>query len=462
MKICVIGTGYVGLTTGPCLAALGHEVICTDCDSAKIELLQSGGMPLFEKALPEVVQQGVKAGRLSFTADVRHAIEACDAIFVCVGTPPDADGKASMVAIESVARQIAETASGYKLVIGKSTVPVHTGERMRRTLATYSRGRFDFDLVSNPEFLREGTGVYDFFHPDRIVVGVESERAQNLMREIYAPVLDGVFHCPWHGQTARGCGWKAPAWLVTNINSAELIKHAANSFLSLKISYANAIADLCELTGANAEEVLRGLGLDRRIGSEFLRPGIGFGGFCFPKDLSAFIEMANDIGYNFRLLREVQAINASRVEHFIHLIQQELWVIEGKTIGALGLAFKPETDDTRLSPAYAIIRELQRLGATIRAYDPQAMHKASRELPAVELVASGEEVAQGADAVLVLTEWPQFRQLDWARMGETMQRRVVFDGRNLFAPGELDRYGFDYFSIGRQPHRELKPVAASH
>jgi UDPglucose 6-dehydrogenase len=274
------------------------------------------------------------------------------------------------------------------------------------------------------------------------------------MRQIYQPVVEGAFKCPCHGQPAAHCCWKKPELLLTNVHSAELIKHAANSFLSLKISYANAIADLCELAGANADEVLRGIGLDHRIGREFLRPGIGFGGFCFPKDLSAFIQMAGDLGYDFRLLREVQAINQARPEQFIRKVREELWVVQDKTVGVLGLAFKAGTDDTRLSPAYPIIRELVRLGARIQAYDPKAMDRARSELPeGIDFCESAEAVAQGAEMILILTEWTEFRQANWEAMGQAMSRRLVLDGRNLFAPGDLARFGFEYYSIGRSSER---------
>ena len=462
MKLCVIGCGYVGLTAGTCLAEIGHEVVCTDRDEHKIHLLQQGGIPIYEDHLEGLVHRNVAVGRLRFTRDVEEAITSSEAIFVCVGTPPDADGKANLVAVENVTRTIATVATDYKLVIGKSTVPVHTSDRIQKTLATWSHGRFPFDVVSNPEFLREGTGVYDFFHPDRIVVGVGSDRAAKLMRQIYEPVVEGNFECPCHGQPASGCGWEKPELLLTNVHSAELIKHAANSFLSLKISYANAIADLCELAGANADEVLRGIGLDHRIGREFLRPGIGFGGFCFPKDLSAFIQMASDLGYDFRLLREVQAINQARPEQFIRKVREELWVVQDKTIGVLGLAFKAGTDDTRLSPAYPVIRELVRLGARIRAYDPKAMQRACGELPAgIVFCNSAEEVAQGAEMILILTEWPEFRQANWEAMGQAMSRRLVLDGRNLFPPGALARLGFEYHSIGRSPERANDTVSTA-
>lgn len=465
MKLCVIGTGYVGLTTGAALAAIGHEVLCTDSDAEKIAGLNRGSIPIFEERLPEMIAAATTARHLTFTADTNAAIQAADTIFICVGTPPDADGKANLAAVEAVTRQIAQQARGYRLIVGKSTVPVHTGINIQRVLSTYS-GRNgntpDFDVASNPEFLREGTGVYDFFHPDRIVVGSDSERALQNLRAIYAPVLEGSCRCGWHDQPLTQCRAAAPDWVSTSIASAELIKHASNSFLSMKISFANAIADICELAGANAEEVLHGVGLDRRVGAEFLRPGIGFGGFCFPKDLSAFIEMAAELGYEFDLLREVQAINARRVERFVRKIKDELWVLQGKRIGALGLAFKAGTDDTRLSPAYGIVRELQRLGAKLRVYDPQAMERARRELSGeIEFCSRPEDVAEGADAVLILTEWPQFRALDWKAMAGRMTRALVLDGRNLFAPRELPQLGIEYHSIGRPTATVPQPAGVA-
>lgn len=464
MKLCVIGAGYVGLTTGAALAAIGHEVLCTDSDAEKIAGLNHGHVPIFEERLPELIAAARAAGKLQFTADANAAIQAAEVIFICVGTPPDADGKANLAAVEAVARQIAQQADGYRLVVGKSTVPVRTGDNIQRVLATYSghQGGVSFDVASNPEFLREGTGVYDFFHPDRIVVGSDSERALARLHAIYAPVLEGTGHCGWHDQPLQKCRAAAPVWVSTSIASAELIKHASNSFLSLKISYANAVADICELAGANAEEVLRGVGLDRRVGAEFLRPGIGFGGFCFPKDLSAFIEMTGELGYDFRLLREVQAINANRIAQFVRKIKDRLWVLQDKRVGVLGLAFKAGTDDTRLSPALGVIRELQRLGAHLRVYDPQAMTRARAELPgSVEFCTRPDDVAEAADAVLILTEWPQFRSLDWTAMGKRMTRPLVLDGRNLFAAGELSPCGLEYVSIGRPSLLQPRPAAVA-
>ncbi len=450
MELCIIGAGYVGLTTGACLSEIGHHVAVTDCDAAKIADLERGRLPIYEEFLQPLVEGNQAAGRLRFTTEAPAAIAAAEAIFVCVGTPPDRDGKANLAAVERVTRQIAECAAGHKLIIGKSTVPARTAEHIRRTLDTFARNRASFEVVSNPEFLREGTGVYDFFHPDRIVVGCDTAAAAARMRELYRPVLEGLFQCPCHARPAADCGWHAPAWMETSTTSAELIKHAANSFLSLKISYANAIADICELAGADALAVLRGIGLDRRIGEAFLRPGLGFGGFCFPKDLSAFLEIAAELGYDFRLLREVQAINAERVALFVRKLRESLWVLEDKTLGVLGLAFKPGTDDTRLSPAMAVAHELLKHKLRLQVYDPKAMERARAELPP-EVVYCGhpEAVAEGAEAVLILTEWPEFRALDWTAMKARMLRPLVLDGRNLFRAGELEALGFEYAALGQ-------------
>lgn len=453
MKLCVVGAGYVGLTTSACLAAIGHEVVCTDSDGEKIARLNQGVIPIYEERLPEVIAEACADRRLVFLGESQAALSAAETIFICVGTPPDADGKANLAAVESVTRQVAREARGKCLIVSKSTVPVRTGEQIQRVLAVHGRrqeGSASFMVASNPEFLREGTGVYDFFHPDRIVIGSEDAEATARLRAIYAPILESCGRCGWHAQPLAACGVKPPAWVATSINSAELIKHASNSFLSMKISYANAIADVCELAGADAAEVLHGIGLDRRIGADFLRPGIGFGGFCFPKDLAAFVGMASELGYDFSLLREVQALNARRVEQFLRKVREELWVLQGKTLGVLGLAFKAGTDDTRLSPALAVVRELLRLEARIRVYDPQAMDKARHDLGEDVLYCGCmEEVAEGAEAILVLTEWPQFRTANWASMAQQMTNPLVLDGRNLFAPGELERYGFRCRGVGR-------------
>jgi UDPglucose 6-dehydrogenase len=444
MEISVIGAGYVGLTTAACLAELGHHVFCAESDTQKLNKLISGELPFFEPNLETLVARARAEGRLEF-GSTEKAIDCGQAIFICVGTPPLENGEADLSAIETVARAIAKRARGYRLVIEKSTVPVQTGRQLRKHLTMHKSSHLVCDVVSNPEFLREGTAVEDFFHPDRIVAGVETERATDLMREIYRPLLDGTAECPVH----PNCGPKKKArLLLTDTNSAELIKHASNSFLAMKISFVNMVADLCEAAGADIGQVAEGMGLDPRIGPSFLRPGIGFGGFCFPKDLQAFVSIAEKFGCDFRLLKEAERINQVRIEKFVDKIAKELWVLRGKNICVWGLAFKPETDDVRFAPAISIIRKLQAAGATIRAYDPQAMGKASKELPDVKYCRDEYEAAKGADVVLLLTEWEQFKSVDWERVYTLMERALVIDGRNMFSPEELTSHNFQYIGIG--------------
>src|ERR1700677_2744146 len=430
MKIAVIGAGYVGLTTAACLAQIGHDVFCSESDAQKLSRLQSGIMPLFEPHLEDVIKGVRKAGRLHF-GSTEEAIVWGDAIFICVGTPPLANGDADLSAIEGVARMIAKRASGYRLVIEKSTVPVQTGAQLRKHLSVHSTNGLKYDVASNPEFLREGTSVEDFLHPDRIVIGADSPRAADLLREIYEPILQQKFTCPIHSGCPKR---KDPIFLVTDTNSAELIKHASNSFLAMKISFINMVANLCEAVGADVTKVAQGMGLDPRIGSAFLNPGIGFGGFCFPKDVQAFIRIAEKSGCDFSLLREVEKVNQGRVERFIEQVRSEMWVIRGKKIAVWGLAFKPNTDDIRFAPALPIIRRLQAEGAQIQAYDPEAMEKAQKEIPDVTYCADAYEAAAGADAILIVTEWDEFRQVDWQRLLSTVEQPLVIDGRNVFSP----------------------------
>ena len=338
MRLTVIGCGYVGLVTGACLAAAGHEVHCTDIDEKRIDQLKAGKVPIYEEHLDEVLKRAVADKKLSFTADAGEAIRAGEAIFICVGTPPKDTGEADLSAIDHVARQIATEARTPKLVVEKSTVPALTGVQLQKALAAYSRGgTLKFEVASNPEFLREGTAVEDFFHPDRIVVGVENEKSAATMGEIYQPILDRKFHCPVHGGTCpKGT---TEELLITTINSAELIKHASNSFLALKISYANVISDLCERIGADVEEVTRAMGLDPRIGTQFLKAGLGFGGFCFPKDIQAFIHLAGSVGVDFDMLKAAERVNKQRIDRFFEKIHKALWVIKGKKVAVLGLAF---------------------------------------------------------------------------------------------------------------------------
>jgi UDPglucose 6-dehydrogenase len=448
LRLSVIGCGYVGLVTGACLAEAGHEVMCTDIDAARIAQLKAGGVPIYEEHLEEVLASARNAGRISYTSDTGEALRFGDAIFICVGTPPREDGSADLSAIDHVAQQIAAEAQSSKLVVEKSTVPAKTGVELRRALAAYSRGgNVSFSVVSNPEFLREGTAVFDFFHPDRIVVGVDEHSAGEKMREIYGPILEHKFHCPVHKGT---CPSEPKAeFLVTTINSAELIKHASNSFLALKISYANVIADLCEKLDGNVEQVTHAMGLDPRIGGQFLKAGLGFGGFCFPKDIQAFIQLSSSVGVDFEILKAAERVNKARIDRFLQKVKQALWVVRGKRIAVLGLAFKANTDDIRFSPAIEVIRRLIEEGAQVHASDPEAMEKAKSVLQGVTFHADPYEAVREAHAALVCTEWSSFKNLDWERAGTLMARKLVVDGRNLYSPKKMADLGFEYHSFGR-------------
>ena len=449
MNLAVIGCGYVGLVTGACLAEAGHNVVCTDVDAGRIAQLQAGKVPIYEQHLDKVLDSARKSGKISFTADAGEAIRASDAIFICVGTPPKENGDADLSAIDNVARQIATEARSPKLVIEKSTVPARTGLELRRALNAYSRNSgLTFRVVSNPEFLREGTAVGDFFHPDRIVVGVEDESAAAQMREIYRPILERKFRCPVHEHSCPD--GSAAHLLVTTINSAELIKHASNSFLALKISYANVIADLCEKIGADVEEVTQAMGLDPRIGGQFLRAGLGFGGFCFPKDLQAFVHLAGTVGVDFEILKAAERVNKQRIDRFLEKVHQALWVVKGKRVAILGLAFKANTDDVRFSPALEVARRMHAEGADVHATDPEAISRAQAILPQITYHHDPYDALRDAEAVLICTEWEEFRELDWERAGKLMARRLVIDGRNLCSPAHMQELDFEYFSFGRE------------
>lgn len=448
MRLSVIGCGYVGLVTGACLAAAGHEVTCTDIDAERIRRLQAGEVPIYEHHLEEILTAAGKAGRISYTADAGEAIRAGDAIFICVGTPPKENGEADLSAIDQVARQIAEHARSPKLVIEKSTVPARTGLELQRALAAYSSGdKSNFRVASNPEFLREGTAVGDFFHPDRIVVGVEDETAAADLREIYRPILERRFKCPVHKGTCPSD--HEAAFLVTTINSAELIKHASNSFLALKISYANVVADLCERIGADVKEVTYAMGLDPRIGGQFLSAGLGFGGFCFPKDVQAFIHLAASVGIDFDILKATERVNKQRIDRFLEKVHKALWVVKGKHVAVLGLAFKANTDDIRFAPALEVVKRLLEEGAIVHAADPEAMIRTKALFPKVTYHEDPYEALRGADAALVCTEWDVFRNLDWKRAKPLMARSLVVDGRNLYSPKQMRELGFEYYSFGR-------------
>jgi UDPglucose 6-dehydrogenase len=429
MKLTIIGTGYVGLVTGTCFAEVGHQVVCVDNDAAKVKMLQAGGIPIYEPGLEELVKKNVAAGRLGFTNSTADGVQKSDVIFIAVPTPPQTDGSVDLSFIEKVARDIAAAMTEYKIVVDKSTVPVKTGEKVSETIKRYCKAQVEFDVVSNPEFLREGFAVGDLMKPDRVVIGVRSQRPVAAMKEVYEP-------------------FKAPI-VVTDINSAELIKHAANSFPALKISYINAIATVCEAAGANVQEVANGIGLDERIGRRFLDAGIGFGGSCFPKDLSAFIKIAEQIGYDFRLLKEVQHINTAQMDRFVKKITDTLWVLKDKTIGVLGLAFKQNTDDVRMSPAIELCQRLQKEGATLRVHDPKGMEKAKAVLTNVTYVDDMNAVAESCDALVVATEWDEFKKLDLDRAKKSLTHPIMFDGRNLFDRAEMERRGWIYKSVGR-------------
>jgi UDPglucose 6-dehydrogenase len=427
MNLAIVGSGYVGLVTGTCFAEVGHKVICVDNDLKKVHQLQDGKIPIYEPGLEDLIKKNVAAGRLSFTSSIGDAVAASKVIFIAVPTPPQPDGSVDLSFVEGVAREIATHITEYRIVVDKSTVPVKTGEKVAQTIARVNPGA-DIDVVSNPEFLREGSAVEDLMKPDRIVVGVSSERAVAPMQEIYAP-------------------FNAPV-MITDLNSAELIKHAANSFLALKISYINAVAAICEASGANVERVADGMGADKRIGRAFLNAGIGYGGSCFPKDISAFIRISRALGYEFKLLEEVERINAGQKERFLKKLRDALWVLRQKKIGVLGLAFKGNTDDVRSSVAISIVQDLLAEGAEVRAYDPKAMEKAKPLVPQATMVEKPEDVADGADAILILTEWNEFKALPWPANRKRMLSPLLFDGRNLLSREEMKAAGFQYTGIG--------------
>jgi len=430
VRIAIVGTGYVGLVTGACFAEVGHQVVCVDNDPQKVAFLQGGGIPIYEPGLAELVQKNVAAGRLRFTGQIADGVASSEVVFIAVPTPPKPDGSVDMTYVERVAREIAGAMTEYKIIVDKSTVPVKTGDKVTQTIKRYNKKQIEFDVVSNPEFLREGCAVGDLLHPDRVVIGVASDRPVEKMRAVYTP-------------------FQAPI-IVTDINSAELIKHACNSFLALKISYANALSVICEASGANITDVVTGMGLDKRIGRAFLNAGLGYGGSCFPKDISAFVHITQELGYDFRLLKEVQRINTEQAERFLKKIHETLWIVKDKTIGVLGLAFKPDTDDMRLAPSLDILRPLIQDGAKIKAYDPQGMAKAKEFLPDLEYCQDAYAAAAGVDALILCTEWEEFRHLDLAKLKELMGHPTVFDGRNVFDPKRMAELGYTYVSIGRR------------
>ena len=429
MDISVVGAGHVGLISGACFADLGNRVIMVDNDAKRIAALKRGVMPYYEPGLEELVARVVKNKRLSFTTSMKEAVDKSTIIFIAVGTPQKATGEADLAYVEHVARSIAEHLTGYRLVVEKSTVPVQTGQWIKHTIKTHLKRKHSFDVASNPEFLREGTAIADTMKPDRVVIGVESARARDLLTELYTPL-------------------KAPI-VVTDMNSAELIKHASNSFLSMKISFINAVAQICERSGGDVEQVAHGMGLDPRIGRSFLNAGAGFGGFCFPKDLEAFIHIAEQVGYDFDLLKAVRRVNEDQKRSIAEKVKRALWVVKDKSIGVLGLAFKPNTDDMRYAPAIDIIEYLQAEGATVKAYDPQAMKEAAHLLPKTAFCKDAYEAVKGADCLLVLTEWNEFKELDFKRVKKLLRQPLIVDGRNIYDPAAMRKLGFRYVGVGR-------------
>ena len=448
MRISILGCGYVGLVTGACLAEMGHEILCTDNDISKIDTLNRGELPIYELNLDEIVARNGAAKRLIFTADLGEAVRFGEAIFICVGTPPMQDGDADLSSIDSAARLIASEARGPKLVIEKSTVPMQTGQKLKRALAIYARNSGNsFYVASNPEFLREGTAVEDFLHPDRIVIGVGDGQSEAQLREIYRPLVEQNFDCPVH---SGNCPPKdPPRLLVTSINSAELIKHASNCFLALKISYANLIADICENMGADVDQVVEAMGLDARIGPQFQRPGLGFGGFCLPKDVQAFIRLGEKAGADVALLKDAENINKKRIDNFLAKARQALWVLKDKRVGVLGLAFKPGTDDIRFAPATELIGRLLQERAQVQAHDPKAMEKTRALFPSIRCCDDPHEVAENADALMIVTEWEAYKTLDWQRIRDSMLRPLILDGRNLLNGEEMVAMGFEYQGVGK-------------
>jgi UDPglucose 6-dehydrogenase len=432
MNVAVVGTGYVGLVTGAVFADLGNDVVCVDKDVNKIQGLRAGQMPIYEPGLEELVAGNVADGRLTFSTDLADAVRRSDIIFIAVGTPPKASGESDLTAVEEVAHGIAQSLDRYKVIVNKSTVPVGTGDLVRDIIERNRPRPVNFDVVSNPEFLREGSAIEDTLRPDRIVIGAPSQQVAMPLLELYAPLERPM--------------------IITDVHSAEIIKYASNGFLAAKISFINEIANLCELAGGDVTQVMKGMGLDPRIGAAFLSAGLGYGGSCFPKDTDALIQTAAALGYEFRMLRSVVDVNRERVQRFVGLIRKILDPMEDRVIAVLGLAFKAKTDDMREARSVELISRLIEAGACVRVYDPVAMENARRHLPgAIGYCQSSYEAASGADAVVVVTEWNEFKLLNLERLREVMRRPLVFDGRNIYEPERMRRLGFEYHSIGRKP-----------
>ncbi len=429
MRICVIGSGYVGLVTAAVFADLGNEIECVDVDVGKVESLNKKIMPIYEPGLEEMVKRNMDENRLNFSIDVDKGVAQAEVVFICVGTPPKDDGETDLTYIESAARTIGKHLNGYKIVVNKSTVPVGTGDLVRRVINETKTNDSDFDVVSNPEFLREGSAIGDALNPDRVVIGAPTKKVAMKLLELYATL-------------------GAPM-LITDVESAELIKYASNSFLATKISFINAISDICEKVGANVNDVAKGVGADKRIGKDFLNAGLGFGGSCFPKDVLSLIHTSGKLGAEFSLLKDVMEINENRVSHFVKRILDRFPDTTGCVFGVLGLAFKPDTDDMREAKSVEIIKMLLEGGAKIKAYDPVAMENAKTGMPDITYCENAYEAVDSADALIVVTEWREFRFLDMERIKKSMKSPVIFDGRNIYDPDRTRAIGFEYFGVGR-------------
>jgi len=432
MNICVVGTGYVGLVTGAVFADLGNDVVCVDKVRGKIDSLKAGKMPIYEPGLEEMVVRNVDDGRLTFTTDLPAAVRQSDVVFIAVGTPPRESGETDLSHVEAVAAEIGKTMDCYKVIVNKSTVPVGTGELVREVITRHQARPIEFDVVSNPEFLREGSAIEDTLRPDRIVIGASNQGAAMKLVELYAPLERPM--------------------IITDLPSAEVIKYASNAFLAAKISFINAIANVCESAGADVTQVMKGMGMDGRIGGAFLQAGLGYGGSCFPKDVDSLIHTAGRFGYDFKLLKAVVDINRERSGRLVEVIRKVLGPLDVMTVAVLGLAFKPNTDDMREAKSIDVVHQLTAAGATVRAYDPVAAENARTLLPdCVVYAASPYEAAQDADAVVLITEWNEFKYLNLERLRGVLRRRIIFDGRNVWEPERMRRLGFEYYSIGRKP-----------
>lgn len=451
LSIAVVGSGYVGLVASACFAEIGHHVTCVDNDEAKVEMLRAGGVPIHEEYLAELLNRH-RGSRIDFTSDLGTAASGAQLIFIAVGTPQGKTGSADLSYVDAVASEIARSIRDYKVIVEKSTVPVYTNEWIQRVVARNGVATELFDVASNPEFLREGTAVVDFLHGDRVVIGADTERALSLLREVYEPLTSGKYYeNPTSVPGPRSRNSPTPI-LETSTKAAELIKHASNAFLAMKISFINVVANICEAVGADVGQVARGMGMDSRIGPRFLNAGLGYGGSCFPKDVAAFRYVAEQMGVDFGILGEVEKINQEQRQRFFQKVRSALWTFRGKRISVLGLAFKGGTDDIRESPALGVIEQLLHEGCNVSAYDPAAMERASEVLPASENMKYARdpyESAQDADALLILTDWEDFRQLDLNRLRYTLRYPIIIDGRNLYDSETMADLGFTYLSVGR-------------